>query len=266
VHLRCVIDQAQRNTNATRRINSDPCMYFFDFLYHAPNGMHHDIKPTDTYRSLQNGEAAIHYQRYGVHTGRCVFPQTPTTNYLQIPRFQCTHTTCGVIVRPLPSRIPSKPEAERVGRSVWLLTRRAKMKGLSHDSRTHQPQVGSDRRDLIAMMTCESVHWPRKSWGLSVFQSETEPTGIDKDVPCSSFLHCPRSLKSQWLASTQSKARVTISTARSRQTAQRDARGSLKPSLDPQRPWMRKKAKSSATPGSRLGKAVGIILACLLLQ
>ena len=39
-------------------------------------------------------------------------------------------------------------------------------------------------------------------------------------------------------ASTQSEVRMTIFTARSRLlTAQRDARGSVKPSLDPQRPW-----------------------------
>jgi hypothetical protein len=137
------------------------------------------------------------------------------------------------------------------------------MKGPSHDSRTHQPEVGSDRRDLIAMMTCESVHWPRKSWGLSVFQSETETTGIDKDIPCSSFLHCPRSLKWQWLASTQSKARVTISTARSRlQTAQRDARGSVKPSLDLQRPWVKENKILSHTRIS-LGNSSGDY-SCLL--
>ena len=84
------------------------------------NGMHRDIKAVHTYLLLQNGEAATHYQRYGLHDGGCVSP------YNEPPRQStCMHTTFPMHTHDVwrnrkTSSFPksSKPEAERVGRSL----------------------------------------------------------------------------------------------------------------------------------------------------
>jgi hypothetical protein len=77
------------------------------------------------------------------------------------------------------------------------------------------------------------------------------------------FLALPKIFFENLMDSTQSEVRMTTFTARSRLlTAQRDARGSVKPSLDPQRPWDKENKILSHTRIS-LGKSSGDYF-CLL--
>jgi hypothetical protein len=79
------------------------------------------------------------------------------------------------------------------------------------------------------------------------------------------FLALPKIFENSMASTTQSEVHMTIFAARSRLlTAQRDARGSVKPSLDLQRPWDKENKILSHTRIS-LGKSSGdhsCLLAC----
>jgi hypothetical protein len=148
VYLRCVIDRAQRNTNATTTIymeSLDFCDYANSFsmactvtskLYILIYSCRTVRRPPTISDTACMTEGAFL---------RAINPHDKVPAC--IPRFQCTHTTCGVIVRhPSFPKVPSRKQSGSVDLSSDLSKSRAKRRVFCSTQETYQPEVGSDRR------------------------------------------------------------------------------------------------------------------------